>query len=121
MVVYHEASDPLDMIRQMIDAQAIIDIEESDREELPGYGEHHDYGRQVIYGQKFKRVPKKSPDTVEHVELPIHFEPSDVPDLPELKDWEGEQRNPVNDEPPRERDLGEELDNKIGRPFGIES
>lgn len=95
---------------------------EEELSEMPGYGDHHDYGRQVIYGQKFKRKPKRTPDSVERVELPIHFEPSDVPDLPELQDWEGEYRNPVNDEPPRERDLGDETDEALGcRPFGYES
>ena len=82
----------------MCDAQTIAHLEEMDRQELPGYGEHHDYGRQVIYGQKYKRKPKRTPDSVEPVELPIHFEPSDVPDLPELQDWEGEHRQ--TEEPP---------------------
>ena len=105
----------------LCDAKTIEDLNEQDRLELPGYGEYHDFGKRIEYEKKYKRKPKRTPDTIERVELPIHFEPSDVPDLPELKDWEGEQRNPVNDEPPRERDIGEELDSKIGRPFGIES
>ena len=75
---------------------------EQDLSEMPGYGTYHDFGKDVVYGQKYKRKPKRTPDSVESVELPIHFEPSDVPDLPELQDWEGEQRNPVNDEPPQD-------------------
>ena len=78
-----------------------IDREE-EQQEMPGYGTYHDFGKDVVYGQKYKRKPKRTPDSVESLELPIHFEPSDVPDLPELKDWEGEQRNPVNDEPPQD-------------------
>ena len=70
---------------------------EQDLSEMPGYGEYHDYGKAVEYGRKHKRIPHRTPDSVAN-QMSIHFEESDVPDLPELKDWEGEHRQ--TDEPP---------------------
>lgn len=35
---------------------------EDERNELPGYGEYHDHGRQVEYGKKFRRKHKRTPD-----------------------------------------------------------
>ena len=101
MVVYHEASDVLDMIRKMIVAQYILDIEDSDREELPGYGNHHDYGRSMDDIQKFKRKPHRTPDSVANQHQTIQWtdDEREIADY-KAKDWEGSHRNPENDEPP---------------------
>ena len=48
----------------MIDAQIIEDLNESDREELPGYGEFHDFGKILKYGQPTKRKPHLTPDSL---------------------------------------------------------
>lgn len=128
MVAYHGAIDMLDLIRKMITAQTILDIEDSDREELPGYGEHHDYGKLIEYGKKHKRVPHRTPDSVAQQQT-IRFEPEDVPDLPELQEWEGNHRQ--LEELPEDRDLMDELskghaldddlESEMGfRPFGSE-
>ena len=100
MIAEHQSTDPLDMIRLMLDAQEVIDIEESNRRELPGHGEHHDYGRVIEYGNKAKRIHHKSPDSIAQQQT-IVFDDYDreVADY-EAKDWEGEHRNPENDEPP---------------------
>ena len=110
MVAAHESSDPLDMIRLMLDAQEVIDIEESNRRELPGHGEHHDYGKVIEYGNKHKRIHHKSPDSIAQQQT-IVFDDYDreVADY-EAKDWEGSQRNPENDEPPA----------GMPRPFDVE-
>ena len=81
---------------------------EEDQAELPGYGEHHDYGKAIEYGKKHKRVPHRTPDSVANQQQHIVFDDYDreVADY-EAKDWEGEHRNPENDEPPV-------------RPFGVE-
>ena len=81
---------------------------EEDQAELPGYGEHHDYGKAIEYGKKHKRVPPRTPDSVANQQQHIVFADYDreMADY-EAKDWEGEHRNPENDEPPV-------------RPFGVE-
>ena len=101
MVVYHEASDVLDMIRKMIVAQYILDIEDSDREELPGMGNNHDWGRSMDDIQKFKRKPHRTPDSVANQQQTIQWTDDDreIADY-EAKNWDGSHRNPENDEPP---------------------
>lgn len=69
---------------------------EEEREELPGYGTFNDAGKAVEYGKKHKRVPHRTPDSVAN-QMSIHFDESDVPDLPELQGWEGEHRGNADD------------------------
>lgn len=71
---------------------------EEELNEMPGYGEYHDYGKRIEYEKKYKRKPHRTPDSVAN-QMNIHFEESDVPDLPELKDWEGEHRQTDFDNP----------------------
>lgn len=112
MVIYHEATDPLDMIRKMIVAQNVIDIEESDRQELPGYGMHHDYGRAIEYGQKTRRVKHRTPDSLSNSQQRIIFEDIDRESATnEAQDWEGEHRQ--HEDPP------EDMENIMGfKPHG---
>ena len=49
---------------------------EEDQAELPGYGEHHDYGKAIEYGKRTKRKPHYSPDTAP-TQQTIHFNDSD--------------------------------------------
>ena len=37
---------------------------EEEQNELPGYGEHHDYGKAIEYGKKHKRVQHRIPDSL---------------------------------------------------------
>lgn len=94
----------------MCDAQTIARLEEMDREELPGYGEHHDYGKAIEYGRKHKRVPHRTPDSVANQQQRIVFDDYDreVADY-EAKDWEGEQRQ-----------HGDDLPEGMTRPFDQE-
>lgn len=85
-----------DVMLTMIDAQDILNAEQADRDEMPGYGDHHDYGKRVEYGNKHKRVPHRTPDSVAN-QMSIHFDESDVPDLPELQDNEGEFKGNADD------------------------
>lgn len=98
-----------DVMLTMIDAQDILNAEQADRDEMPGYGDHHDYGKRVEYGNKHKRVPHRTPDSVAN-QMSIHFDESDVPDLPELQDNEGEFKGNADD--------GFEYDGF--RPFDVE-
>ena len=49
---------------------------EEDQAELPGYGEHHDYGKAIEYGKRTKRKPHYSPDTAP-TQQTIHFNDTD--------------------------------------------
>lgn len=74
---------------------------EEDRQEMPGYGEHHDYGKAIEYGKKFKRKPHRTPDSVDNSQQRIVFDDFDRETAQaEVQDWEGSQRNQENDEPP---------------------
>ena len=70
-----------------------IDREE-EQQEMPGYGENHDYGKAIEYGHKFKRKPHRTPDSVANSQQRIVFDDfdRDIADM-EIKDWEGEQHD----------------------------
>lgn len=51
-------------LSHMIDAQLIDNLNQSDREEMPGYGEFHDFGKMLKYGQKYVRKPHRTPDSI---------------------------------------------------------
>jgi hypothetical protein len=86
-----------------------IDREE-EQQEMPGYGENHDYGKAIEYGHKFKRKPHRTPDSLAQQQT-IHFnnEDREVADM-EADCMEGEIRQ--REEPPTELPDWE--------PFGIE-
>jgi hypothetical protein len=109
MVATHQSTDPLDMIRLMLDDQEIIDIEESNRRELPGHGEHHDSGKVIEYGNKTKRIHHRTPDSIAQQQK-IIFDDYDreVADM-EVQDWEGEHRQ-----------HGDDLPEGMTRPFDQE-
>ena len=73
---------------------------EQDLSEMPGYGEHHDYGKAIEYGKKFKRKPHRTPDSVANQQKIIFDDFDRETAEAEVKDWEGEHRNSENDEPP---------------------
>lgn len=96
-----ESESMRETLTLMCDAQKIVNLKEQDREELPGYGNFHDYGRAIEYGNKHKRKLHRTPDSLANSQQRIIFDDDDreIADY-EAKDWEGEQRNPENDEPP---------------------
>ena len=59
-----ETFDPIETIRTMLDAQEIINIEQSDIEEMPSIGNYHDFGKAIEYGKRYKRVGRRTPDSV---------------------------------------------------------
>lgn len=73
---------------------AIIEhLNELDREEMPGYGEHHDYGRAIEYGKKYLRKQHRTPDSLANSQQRIVFEDIDRDTATsEAEDWEGEHR-----------------------------
>lgn len=100
-VAYH--TDSLrETLTLMCDAQLIEHMNEEFEKEMPGYGEHHDYGKAIEYGKKFKRKPHRTPDSLANSQQQrIVFDDYDreVADM-ETEGWEGSHRNPENDEPP---------------------
>ena len=100
-----------DVMLTMIDAQDILNAEQADRDEMPGYGMYNDAGRPIEYGKKNKRVHHRTPDSVANQQQRIVFDDYDreVADY-ETKDWEGEHR-----------DTGDDVVNAIGgKPFDVE-
>lgn len=64
-------------LSRMIDTQVIEQLNEMDREEMPGYGEFHDFGKILKYGEKFKRKPHRTPDSVARQQQMIVFDDFD--------------------------------------------
>ena len=83
---------------------------EEDQAELPGYGEHHDYGRAMDDVRKYKRKQHRTPDSTNRP-LTIRFDSNDreVADM-EAESWEGEHRQ--TEAPPTEM--------PDWKPFGVE-
>ena len=81
-------------LSHMIDAQLIHNLNESDREELPGYGEFHDFGKILKYGNKYVRKPRRTPDSLANSQQRIVFDDFDREVAGyEVKDWEGEHHD----------------------------
>ena len=96
----------------MCDAQTIVNLEESDRQELPGFDNHHDFGRRIEYGNKYKRIRRRTPDSLANSQQKIIFDDFD--------------RDIANDEADGGEHIGEhvspeEIEQSLGvRPFDVE-
>ena len=101
-------------LSHMIDAVLIDHMNEMDREEMPGYGEFHDFGKMLKYGQKYVRKPRRTPDSVANSQQRIVFDDFDREIASnEVQDWEGEHIG--------EHVSPEEIERAIGgKPFGCE-
>ena len=88
-----------DVLASMIDAQDLLNTEHSNSDEMPGIGDYHDHGKRVVYGNKHKRVPHRTPDSVANSQMSIQWDDNDreMADM-EAQDWEGEHRQ--TEEPP---------------------
>lgn len=95
----HDCKWFADTLLLMLDAQDILEIEESEREEMIGQAMFNDYGRPIEYGKKTKGYKHRTPDSL------------------------AQQHRIVFDDFDREtgRDLGETVESKIGvKPFDQE-
>ena len=72
---YLESGSIRETLSHMIAAQTIENMDESDREELPGYGEFHDFGKMLKYGQKYVRKPHRTPDSLANSQQLRLFDP----------------------------------------------
>lgn len=109
-----ESGSMRETLSRMIDAQMIIDLDESNRQELPGYGDRHEYGKAIEYGQRTRRVRHRTPDSVANSQQTIRFTDYDreLADY-EAQDWEGEHIG--------EHVSPDEIEDILGgKPFGVE-
>ena len=61
----HECKWFADTLLLMLDAQDILEIEESEREEMIGKAMFNDYGRPIEYGKKTKGYKHRTPDSLD--------------------------------------------------------
>lgn len=82
-----------DVLASMIVAQDLLNTEQADQEEMPGYGDYHDRGKRVVYGNKHKRVPHRTPDSLANSQTTIQWTDDDreIAEY-EAEGWEGEIR-----------------------------
>lgn len=95
----HDCKWFADTLLLMLDAQDILEIEESERKEMIGEAMFNDYGRPIEYGKKTKGYKHRTPDSMDR------------------------QHKIIFDDFDREtgRDLGEEVEQAIGtKPFDQE-
>ena len=87
----------------LCDSQQVENLNNSDKAELPGYGNFHDYGKPIEYGQRTKRKKHRTPDSLANSQQPIRFTEED--------------KRTAQDE----LDSGKDMDKEMGfRPFGSE-
>ena len=63
---HFEAGTIREALVRMVDAQTIINLDEADRDELPGMGTVAPNGREVVYGAKTKGKQHITVDSMEH-------------------------------------------------------
>ena len=61
----------------MCDAQKVINFEETEREELPGLGEFHDFGKVIEWGNRTKQKKHRTPDGEANRQQKIIFDDFD--------------------------------------------
>ena len=84
----------------LCDAALIDLLDEADRDELPKLGDYHDFGKVIEWGNKQKRKPHRTPDSVANAQQQtIQWTDDDreIADY-EAKDWEGEHRGDSADD-----------------------
>ena len=64
MGVYLQTESLRETLTTMCDAQLIQYMTDLDENELPKVGTFHDFGKIIEYGKKHKRVPHRSPDSL---------------------------------------------------------
>ena len=61
----------------MCDSQQISILNGEDADEMPGMGNFHDFGKQVEYGKRYKRKPRRTPDSLANSQQRIVFDDYD--------------------------------------------
>lgn len=109
--VSFESDSIRETLTMLCDAQTIVNLEEQDRLELPGYGDYHEHGKRVEYGKRTKRIHHKTPDDIAQQQTIIFDDIDRETAQAEVEDWEGEHR--------QHDDAPEDMEDKMGfRPIG---
>ena len=97
---HFEAASIREALVRMVDAQAIMDLNEADREELPQVGDFHDYGKVIEYGAKTRRKRHRTPDSLANSQQRIQFDDFDREQADyEVGEREGEHRGDGGEPP----------------------
>ena len=89
------------------DSYRLAQMDNDLADELPQLGNYSDFGRAIEYGKRTKRKKHLTPDSIQQ-RIVFGDDDRETADM-EVKDWEGEHRNPDNDTPPDDfRPHGEE-------------
>lgn len=99
-----------DLLITMTDAQTVLNLDEENKGEMPGYGCYSDYGDLIEYGKRTKRKHHKSPDDMPSIQFGDYDK--EIADY-EAQDWEGEH---IGDHV-----TPDEIEDILGgKPFGCE-
>ena len=76
-------------LTQLCDGAIIDLLDQFNDEEMPQVGNFHDFGKAIEYGQKHKRVPHRTPDSVANSQQRIRFDEDDATttDTPDFKPY----------------------------------
>lgn len=72
---------------------------EQELSEMPGYGNFHDFGKQVEYGKRYKRKPRRTPDSLANSQQRIVFGEEDQEQAAHEAGFEYEGFKPFDVEP----------------------
>lgn len=84
---------------RMCDAQLISILNGEDADEMPGMGNFHDFGKQVEYGKRYKRKPRRTPDSLANSQQRIVFGEEDQEQAAHEAGFEYEGFKPFDVEP----------------------
>lgn len=89
-----ESESIRETLTMLCDGALIEHLNAMDDAEMPKMGEFSDFGKVIEYGNKAKRKPHRTPDSVANSQQCIMFDDfdRDIADM-ETKDWEGEIRD----------------------------
>jgi len=111
---YLESGSVRETLSHMINAQIIDNLNEADRQELPGLGEFHDFGKMIAYGQRTKGFKHRTPDSLSNAQQKIVFNDFD-------RDIAEAEANGMEGEHIGDHITPEEMEEKLGyKPFDVE-
>ena len=92
--VGYESESIRETLTMLCDSALIENLNEMNDAEMPKVGNFTDFGKAIEYGQRTKRKPHRTPDSVANSQQRIVFDDfdRDLADM-EIKDWEGEQHD----------------------------
>ena len=119
-----ESQSVRETLTHLCNAAIVEFLNQLDAAEMPGVGDYHDFGRAIEYGQKTKRKPHRTPDSLANSQQTIRFDDDDATttDTPDRRPY-GEKRDEYfRDLEDRARqESADEFERELGfRPFDQE-